>query len=76
MPSFIIERLFYIFWTDVKKLLYWSNVNGFIIFYDFSLIASWYISGRTGTPFWKLYNAATEDHICEVCFNYFSRYFF
>ncbi|XP_050537285.1 uncharacterized protein LOC126903244 [Daktulosphaira vitifoliae] len=31
-----------------------------------SLIASWFLSGRTGTPFWKLYNAATEDHNCAV----------
>ncbi|XP_065213849.1 uncharacterized protein LOC135840997 [Planococcus citri] len=31
-----------------------------------SLSAAWYLSGRTGTPFWKLYNAVTEDIVCEV----------
>ncbi|XP_065224081.1 uncharacterized protein LOC135848185 [Planococcus citri] len=31
-----------------------------------SLSAAWYLSGRTGTPFWKLYNAVTEDMVCEV----------
>ncbi|CAH0390758.1 unnamed protein product [Bemisia tabaci] len=31
-----------------------------------SLMASWFLSGRTGTPFWKFYNAATEDHNCQA----------
>ncbi|XP_065213837.1 uncharacterized protein LOC135840984 [Planococcus citri] len=31
-----------------------------------SLSAAWYLSGRTGTPFWKLYNAVTEDIVCEA----------
>ncbi|XP_054290436.1 uncharacterized protein LOC129005549 [Macrosteles quadrilineatus] len=31
-----------------------------------SLVASWFLSGQTGTPFWKLYNAAVEDHNCQV----------
>ncbi|XP_063232953.1 uncharacterized protein LOC134536856 [Bacillus rossius redtenbacheri] len=31
-----------------------------------SLVASWFLSGQTGTPFWKLYNAATEGHNCQV----------
>ncbi|XP_075228777.1 uncharacterized protein LOC142328711 isoform X2 [Lycorma delicatula] len=31
-----------------------------------SLISSWFLSGHTGTPFWKLYNAAVEEHKCQV----------
>lgn len=31
-----------------------------------SLIASWFLSSQTKTPFWKLYNAATEDHNCST----------
>ncbi|KAG8256539.1 hypothetical protein J6590_065803 [Homalodisca vitripennis] len=30
-----------------------------------SLMASWFMSGHTGTAFWKLYNAAVEDHNCQ-----------
>lgn len=31
-----------------------------------SLTASWFLSGYTGTPFWKLYNAAVEEHKCQI----------
>lgn len=31
-----------------------------------SLIASWFLSSNTGTSFWDLYMAATEDHNCHV----------
>nr|CAD7462880.1 unnamed protein product [Timema tahoe] len=31
-----------------------------------SIVSSWFLSGETGTPFWKLYNAATEEHNCQV----------
>lgn len=31
-----------------------------------SITASWFLSSNTGTPFWKLYNAATEDDNCQL----------
>nr|XP_018909718.1 PREDICTED: uncharacterized protein LOC109038907 [Bemisia tabaci] len=33
-----------------------------------SLVASWFLSRRTGTPFWKFYYAATENYVCEKKF--------
>ncbi|KAF6209133.1 hypothetical protein GE061_014877 [Apolygus lucorum] len=33
-----------------------------------SLVSAWFLSGQTGTSFWKLYSAATEDYKCEVQF--------
>lgn len=30
-----------------------------------SMVAAWFISGNNETPFWKLYNAAVEDHDCS-----------
>ncbi|XP_069695757.1 uncharacterized protein [Periplaneta americana] len=31
-----------------------------------SITASWFLSSNTGTPFWKLYNAATEEDSCQL----------
>nr|BAN20626.1 conserved hypothetical protein [Riptortus pedestris] len=33
-----------------------------------SLVSAWFLSGHTGTAFWKLYNAAVEDYECPVKF--------
>ncbi|CAB0007363.1 unnamed protein product [Nesidiocoris tenuis] len=33
-----------------------------------SLVSAWFLSGQTGTPFWKLYSATTENYKCEVQF--------
>ncbi|KAK3918719.1 Protein ZGRF1 [Frankliniella fusca] len=31
-----------------------------------SMVAAWFMSGNNETPFWKLYNAAVEDHDCSA----------
>ncbi|XP_034254965.1 uncharacterized protein LOC117653420 [Thrips palmi] len=31
-----------------------------------SMVAAWFMSGNNETPFWKLYNAAVEDHNCSA----------
>jgi len=33
-----------------------------------SLVSAWFLSGNTGTSFWKLYSAATENYKCEEQF--------
>lgn len=30
------------------------------------MVAAWFMSGNNETPFWKLYNAAVEDHNCSA----------
>ncbi|XP_014290021.1 uncharacterized protein [Halyomorpha halys] len=30
-----------------------------------SMVAAWFLSGHTGTPFWKLYNSAVEEYDCQ-----------
>lgn len=34
-----------------------------------SLLASWFLSEHTGTPFWTLYTDITEDVRCKVSLN-------
>ncbi|CAH1404875.1 unnamed protein product [Nezara viridula] len=31
-----------------------------------SMVSAWFLSGHTGTPFWKLYNAAVEEFDCQT----------
>lgn len=33
-----------------------------------SLVSAWFLSGHTGTAFWKLYNAAVENYDCPTHF--------
>lgn len=45
---------------ELKKMLYKGS----------SLIASWFISGHTGTPFWTLYEIVNSNQRCKVRFCY------
>ena len=54
-----------------KKLFYIPNVWFYYGTYSkrflfYSLTASWFLSSNTGTPFWELYTAATEEDKCQV----------
>lgn len=62
-----MSKIYFIF-PNLFLTVLLSMIKKYLLFAS-SLSASWFLSGQTGTPFWKLYNAAVEDYNCQVNVN-------